>query len=90
MDDYDKKDNDKKKKYLNREDEIEAFQYQLKYDKENRGDEEAEKYVDHLLDFHKTPEDQKEDKNINRIYLQNHLPKPKKQVKNFPNILKKI
>jgi len=62
MDDYDKKDNDKKKKYLNREDEIEAFQYQLKYDKENRGDEEAEKYVDHLLDFHKIPEDQKEDK----------------------------
>jgi len=62
IDEYGKKQTDKRKDYLNREDEIEAFQYQVKFDEEQRGEDEAEKYVNHLLKFHDVPEGQKEDK----------------------------
>jgi len=60
--DYGEKQNDKKKDYLNRADEIEAFQYQVKYDKKHRGKEKTEKYVDGLLDFHDLSADKKEEK----------------------------
>lgn len=56
------KQTDKKDDYLSREDEVEAFQYQVKFDKENRGEDEAEKYVDRLLDFHDIPDKDKDDK----------------------------
>ena len=62
IDEYGKKQTDKRKDYLNREDEIEAFQYQMKFDEEQRGEGEAEKYVNRLLKFHDVPEDQKEEK----------------------------
>ena len=60
--DYGKKQDDKRKDYLNREDEIEAFQYQVKYDNRNRGMEKTEEYVDGLLDYHDLPENKKKDK----------------------------
>ena len=60
--DHDKNKKNKRKNYLNREDEVEAFQYQAKYDKDQRGLEEVEDYVDGLLDFHDIPDDQREDK----------------------------
>jgi hypothetical protein len=38
--------------YLDKDTEIEAFQYQVEFDAENRGKEKAEEYVEHLLDYH--------------------------------------
>ena len=52
----------KNKNYLNREDEIEAFQYQIEYDAKNRSEKEALEYVDELLEFHDVPDDQVDDK----------------------------
>ncbi len=46
------KETDKKQDYLDREDEIEAFQHQIKYDAKHRGIDEAEKYTDELLEYH--------------------------------------
>ncbi len=60
--DYGKDDPDKSKDYLNKEDEIEAFQYQIKFDAENRGKKEAENYVDKLLEYHDLPDTRREDK----------------------------
>jgi len=54
--------NDKEQDYLDREDEIEAFQHQVAYDAENRGEEAAEKYVDELLEFHDIPVGEKKTK----------------------------
>ena len=62
VEDYGTKQDDKRKDYLNREDEIEAFQYQVKFDEQIRGEDKAEEYVDGLLDFHDIPSDQKRDK----------------------------
>jgi hypothetical protein len=38
--------------YLENKDEIEAFTYQIEYMDEQYGDEEAEKYIEHLLNHH--------------------------------------
>ena len=46
-------------KYLDNPDELEAFKYQLEYMDDRYGDEEADKYMDHLLDHHDV-EDKKE------------------------------
>ena len=43
---------DKDEEYLDREDELEAFKTQVKYDAKNRGADAAEEYVDELLDYH--------------------------------------
>jgi len=43
----------RKKKYLERPEEIEAFQNQIKFDANNRSEKEAEKYVNKLLKYHK-------------------------------------
>jgi hypothetical protein len=57
------KENDKKQDYLDREDEIEAFQHQIEYDAKHRGVGAAEKYTDELLDYHKiSGKDKKEKK----------------------------
>ena len=48
--------------YLDDKDEIEAFQWQIKYDEESRGEEEAEEYVDELLEYHDVPDGEKGDK----------------------------
>jgi predicted metal-dependent peptidase len=59
---YGEKQTDKRKDYLNREDELEAFQYQVKFDEEHRGEDKAERYVDRLLNFHDVPEGKKKEK----------------------------
>lgn len=48
--------------YLDNDDEIEAFQWQIKYDEESRGEEEAEEYVDNLLEYHNVPKKDRDDK----------------------------
>jgi hypothetical protein len=57
-----KKDPYKDKEYLDRGDELEAFQYQIKFDKKERGSEEAYEYVDELLEYHEIPEDEANEK----------------------------
>jgi len=49
--------------YLENEDEIEGFQNQTKYLSETRSEEDAEEYVDQVLDHHEvSDEDEREDK----------------------------
>jgi predicted SprT family Zn-dependent metalloprotease len=43
---------EKKKEYLDRPQEIEAFQNQIKFDAKNRTEKEAKEYVNDLLDYH--------------------------------------
>lgn len=57
--------------YLDREDEVEAFQYQVKFDKENRGESEAEGYVDRLLEYHDVPSKDKGEKKDELMELAN-------------------
>lgn len=56
------KENDKKQDYLDREDEIEAFQHQIKYDAKHRGEKAAETYTDELLEYHDIPKEDKKEK----------------------------
>ena len=44
--------------YLDRPDEMEAFQYQIKFDSNHRGEDEVVEYVEELLDYHDIPENQ--------------------------------
>ena len=53
---------DKVDDYLDRDDEIEAFQHQVAFDADNRGEKEAEEYVDELLEFHKIPKKERAEK----------------------------
>jgi len=53
--------------YLDRPDEREAFKAQIKYEKQERSEEEAEEYVDELLDYHEIPEPEKEEKRIDLL-----------------------
>lgn len=53
---------DKKEEYLDREDEIEAFQHQIKYDAKHRGKDAAEEYTDELLEYHKIPKEEKKER----------------------------
>jgi hypothetical protein len=63
IDEYGKKKKiNRKKDYLNREHEIEAFQYQLQFDKKQKGEKKVEDYVENLLDYHKIPDSKREDK----------------------------
>ena len=55
----DELDNDKKEEYIERGDEIEAFQYQVSYDANNSGVDEVVKYITDLLEFHDVPDDKK-------------------------------
>jgi hypothetical protein len=48
--------------YLDRDDELEAFQYQIEYESDARGPDVAEQYVDDLIEYHEIPEEEKEDK----------------------------
>ncbi len=41
--------------YLDRPDELEAFTRQIQFDKENRGEEKVEKYVNDLIEYHEIP-----------------------------------
>lgn len=53
---------DKAEDYLDKETEIEAFQYQIKFDADNRGEEEAEEYVDELLEYHDIGDGERKEK----------------------------
>lgn len=48
--------------YLDRSDELEAFQFQIEYEAKAVGEEEAEEYVDDLIEYHEIPEDEAGDK----------------------------
>lgn len=48
--------------YLDRPDEQEAFIAQVEDEKQTRGEEAAEEYVDELLDYHSVPEEEKDEK----------------------------
>lgn len=48
--------------YLDREDELEAFQFQIAYDAEERGEEEAIDYVEDLIEYHEIPDEEQENK----------------------------
>jgi hypothetical protein len=48
--------------YLERPDEVEAFQFQIKYEDDVRGEDRAHEYIDDLLDYHEIPSGKKEDK----------------------------
>lgn len=48
--------------YLDRPDELEAFKYQIEYDKNNRGEDKVIEYVEDLLDYHDIPEHEQEEK----------------------------
>jgi len=55
------KDSDNQKEYLDRSDELEAFQYQIKFDVENN-DEDIEEYIEGLLDHHDLDGSKKKEK----------------------------
>lgn len=48
--------------YLDREDELEAFQYQIEYESDECGQEQAEEYVDNLIEYHEIPPENRADK----------------------------
>lgn len=48
--------------YLDRPDELEAFQFQIAYDAEERGEEEAVEYVEDLIEYHEIEPEEQENK----------------------------
>jgi hypothetical protein len=48
--------------YLDRPDEMEAFQYQVEYESEAKGQNSAEEYVEDLVEYHEVPSRYKEEK----------------------------
>ena len=48
--------------YLDDQNEVEAFQFQVKNESETKGQEAAEVYVNELVEYHEIPEDKVEDK----------------------------
>ena len=50
--------------YLDRPDELEAFQYQIEFDESMRGEKGVVEYVEDLLDHHDVPKSEKADKAI--------------------------
>ncbi len=48
--------------YLDRPDELEAFQNQIKFEEAVNGVEEAEKYVDELVEYHDIPKEERSEK----------------------------
>lgn len=61
-----KKEGEKKVKkedvYLNRPEELEAFQYQIKFDADKRSDEKVNDYVNNLISYHKIPKEERKKK----------------------------
>jgi hypothetical protein len=52
----------KEKVYLNRPEEMEAFQYQIKFDAKKRSDKSVHKYVNDLLSYHDYPREERPQK----------------------------
>jgi len=59
---YGQEDPYKDDQYLDRPDELEAFQHQIQYEAETTGNHNAEEYVDELLEYHEISGEEKEDK----------------------------
>ncbi len=57
-----KKQKQKDKVYLNRPEEMEAFQYQIKFDADKRSDKSVNKYVNDLLSYHDYPKEERPQK----------------------------
>ena len=57
-----KKKKQKNKVYLNRPEELEAFQYQIKFDSKKRSEEKVNKYVNDLISYHKIPKEKRVEK----------------------------
>ena len=57
-----KKRKQKNKVYLNRPEELEAFQYQIKFDSDKRSEKEVNKYVNNLISYHKIPKEKRKQK----------------------------
>ena len=57
-----KKRKQKDKIYLNRPEELEAFQYQIKFDSDKRSEKEVNKYVNNLISYHKIPKEKRKEK----------------------------
>ena len=57
-----KRKKEKNKVYLNRPEELEAFQYQIKFDSKKRSEDKVNKYVNDLLSDHKIPKEKRVDK----------------------------
>lgn len=61
---------EKRKDYLNRESEQEAFHYQVQYQIEEQGLSEAKDYVEKLLDYHKIPKKSKKRNTLRKMLLE--------------------
>lgn len=70
MENEGKKQDKNKKDYLNRPEELEAFQYQIKFDAKERSGEKANDYVNDLLSYHDIP---KSKRDIKKRELMNKL-----------------
>lgn len=61
-----KKEGEKKVKkenvYLDRPEELEAFQYQIKFDADKRSDKKVNDYVNDLISYHKIPKEKRKEK----------------------------
>ena len=55
-------DSEEGKNYLDRDDELEAFQFQIQFDLKERGPEDVIEYVEDLLEYHEVHEDEADDK----------------------------
>jgi hypothetical protein len=54
-----KKNKEKNKVYLNRPEEMEAFQYQIEFDARKRSDKKVNEYVNDLLSYHDIPKEKR-------------------------------
>jgi hypothetical protein len=50
--------------YLDRPDELQAFQYQIEFDESARGEKSVIEYIEELLDYHDIPGEDKVDKAV--------------------------
>tara|TARA_B100000131_G_scaffold286880_1_gene297131 strand:+ start:2940 stop:3449 length:510 start_codon:yes stop_codon:yes gene_type:complete len=50
--------------YLDRPDELQAFQYQIEFDETARGEKSVIEYIEGLLDYHNVPDKDKVDKAV--------------------------
>lgn len=60
---------ERKKPYLDRENEKEAFKFQIKHQIKEDGLSETEEYIEDLLDFHKIPKKSKKRKTLKNMLL---------------------
>ena len=64
MENKEKKDLYPNHEYLDRPDELQAFQYQIEFDESARGEKSVIEYVEELLDYHDIPAEERVDKAV--------------------------